>query len=112
MKKGRQGTLVSVITSHRDEDRLASLLLRATTTLGVRVHDVRRHEANRRPLSVQTAYGPITVKLKLMDGRVAGAMPEFESVRAAATIQGLPLATMHAAASAGAQALLDRPKNG
>jgi uncharacterized protein (TIGR00299 family) protein len=109
MKKGRPGVLVTVIARDIDEARLAHLMLRETTTLGVRVHDVRRYEAERRITEVMTPFGAVSVKLKLLDGAVVGAMPEFESVSSAATAAGASLAAVHAAASAAAQGLLETP---
>jgi uncharacterized protein (TIGR00299 family) protein len=106
MKKGRSGSLVGVIARAQDERRLALLLLRETTTLGVRVHPVRRHEAERRFETVSTRYGPVTVKVKLLDGRVTAAMPEFDSVRQLATSSGAPLLRVHAAAASAAEALV------
>ncbi len=106
MKKGRAGTLVAAIARLQDEAAIAEVLLRETTTLGVRVHGIRRHEADRSFETVETAYGPIIVKLKLVDGRVIGAMPEFESVRAAADESGAPLLRVHQAAAAAAAPLV------
>jgi uncharacterized protein (TIGR00299 family) protein len=106
MKKGRSASLVTVIGRGADEATLARVLLRETTTLGVRVHTVRRHEAERAFETVETRYGPVTVKVKLIDGRPAGAMPEFESVRQVAEAAGVPIARVHAAASAAADALV------
>lgn len=108
MKKGRSASLVTVIGRRADEVTLARVLLRETTTLGVRVHTVRRHEAERAFEMVETRYGPVTVKVKLIDGRPAGAMPEFESVRQVAEAAGVPIARVHAAASAAADALVAR----
>lgn len=107
MKKGRPGSLVTVVAETSDEDRLARILLSETTTLGVRVHDVRRHEAGRRFETVATPFGVITVKCKVLDGKVAGVMPEFESVRDAARAAGVPVVRVHAAATAAAQSLME-----
>jgi hypothetical protein len=109
MKKGRAGWLVTVIGDALAEASLADVLLRETTTLGVRVHDVHRYEAERRQTTVDTRYGPVEVKLKLLGGEVVGAMPEFESVRAAARTSNAGLAAVHAAAAAAATALLSEP---
>lgn len=106
MKKGRAGWLVSVIARPDHESALAQVLLRQTTTLGVRVHAVRRYEAERRQAEVATPYGPVAVKLKLLDGAVVGAVPEFESVRQVASLAKASLPMVHAAAAAAAQALL------
>lgn len=107
MKKGRPGTLVSVVASAADESTLARVLLLETTTLGVRVHDVRRHEADRAFQTVETPYGEVTIKLKRVDGRRVGAMPEFESVRAVAAASGAPLVIVYGAAAAASHRLID-----
>ncbi len=112
MKKGRSGALVSVVARSQHEEVLADLLLRETTTLGVRVHPVRRHEADRAFESVATRFGPVTVKLKLLQGRVVGAMPEYESVRERAVAAGVPLLQVHAAAAAAADALMASRSDG
>jgi uncharacterized protein (TIGR00299 family) protein len=109
MKKGRAGWLVTVIARASDESALADVLLRETTTLGVRVHGVRRYEAQRRQVEVDTPYGRVAVKLKLLDGSVVGAAPEFESVRETAMAAHARLSAVHAAASAAASKLVLEP---
>jgi hypothetical protein len=91
MKKGRPGVVLSAIAPAGLEATLADLLLRETTTLGVRVHAVRRHEAGRDRRTVDTRYGPIQVKLKLIDGVVWGAMPEYDDCLRAAEATGIPV---------------------
>lgn len=78
MKKGRPGVLLSVLAPAAKETLLADLLLRETTTLGVRVHPVHRHEAQREFATVQTPYGNVQVKLKWVNGELQGAKPEYE----------------------------------
>jgi uncharacterized protein (TIGR00299 family) protein len=82
MKKGRAGVQMTVVARLDDEAKLSEILLEETTTLGVRVHSVWRHEADRSFVEIATPFGPVVVKKKILDGRVAGAMPEFDSVRA------------------------------
>jgi hypothetical protein len=109
MKKGRPGWRLSVIARPDDEASMADLVLRETTTLGVRAYQVRRYEAGRRVVEVATPYGAVAIKLKLVAGAVVGALPEFESVRTAAAAAHAPLAAVHAAASAAAGALVPAP---
>jgi len=78
MKKNRPATKLSVIARKEDEERLSNIILRETTSLGVRVTEVHRHEAERQFTSVQTPYGEVAVKLKKMDGKIIQASPEFE----------------------------------
>ncbi|MEZ4609731.1 MAG: nickel insertion protein [Caldilineaceae bacterium] len=44
-----------------------------------------------------TAYGPIRVKVKLLDGVEVGAKPEYEDCRRAADAHGVPLRAVYAA---------------
>jgi uncharacterized protein (TIGR00299 family) protein len=98
MKKNRPATLLGVIARQQDETRLAELILRETTTLGVRVQPIRRYEAARELHRVATEYGEVQVKLKLLDGRPVGATPEYEDCRRLAIERGVPLAMVYAAA--------------
>lgn len=78
MKKGRPATLLSVLAPSAHESTLTYLPLSETTTLGVRIHPVYRHEAERQFVTVQTKYGEVRVKLKRVNGEVIGAKPEFD----------------------------------
>ncbi len=106
MKKGRPGVLLSVLAPASLEAVMAELMLRETTTLGVRVHAVHRHEAAREFRSVQTAYGPITVKMKRLGGEVVAVMPEFDDCQRVADEQDVPVRVVYEAALASGQTLL------
>ncbi len=108
MKKGRPGIVVQVLARATDEAALATLLLRETTTLGVRVHDVRRYAAARDFQTVETPYGTVRVKRKLLDGRVVGVMPEFEECRRLAETHNVPVRDVYESAFAAAQRLVER----
>lgn len=81
MKKGRPGTLLSALAPADREAVLGDIILRQTTTLGVRVQPVQRHEAAREMAKVQTPYGPVDVKVKRIGAVAIQAMPEYESCR-------------------------------
>jgi len=70
MKKGRPGVVLSVLATADREMEMARIILRQTTTLGVRVHRVWRHEAEREMNVVPTPWGSIRVKIKRLDGAV------------------------------------------
>jgi uncharacterized protein (DUF111 family) len=91
MKKGRPGVVLSVLAPAALEGALSDLLLRETTTLGVRVHTVHRHEAGREQRTVDTRYGPVQVKIKLVDGEVWGAMPEYDDCLRVAEAADVPV---------------------
>ncbi len=105
MKKGRPGVVLSAIAPAALEGTLCDLLLRETTTLGVRVHPVRRHEAGRGQGVVETRYGPVQVKLKRIGGALWGAMPEYDDCLRVAEATGAPVRLVYEAALAQAQDL-------
>ncbi len=91
MKKNRPGTLLSVLVPASLEVEAVAMLLRETTTLGVRRREVERYEAEREMRDVRTEFGPVAVKVKLLDGRPVAAAPEYDACRAIAVERGLPL---------------------
>ena len=68
MKKNRPGVLLSALCPPEREDAIAATLLRETSTLGVRVSAVRRHEAAREILEFESSLGPAAVKVKRLPG--------------------------------------------
>jgi uncharacterized protein (TIGR00299 family) protein len=91
MKKNRPAHVFTVLTRVEDADRLASMIFKETSTLGIRRTDTRRDALHRHMETVNTAYGPINVKVaQLPDGGVR-ATPEFEDCRKAAEAHGVSL---------------------
>lgn len=106
MKKGRPAVLLGVLAPASREQVLADLLLRETTTLGLRVHTVHRHEAPRDFITVETPYGVIPVKRKWLYNRVVGVKPEYDACLRLAQEQGVSVRLVHEAAQVAAFALL------
>lgn len=107
MKKGRPAVLLSVLAPASHEQTLAEILLRETTTLGLRVHTVHRHEAPRDFITVETRYGTVPIKRKWLHNQVTGVKPEFEVCLRLAQQQQVPVRVVYEAAVALAyQALL------
>lgn len=108
MKKNRPGTRISVIAREEDEDRISDLLLNETSTMGVRVKTIHRHEAQREMRSVETQWGKVPVKLKIIKGRTMGAAPEYDRCAEIAANAGVPVLLVYEAASAAAFQLVDQ----
>ncbi len=104
MKKGRPGTLLSVLARPLDAAVLAGLLLQHTSTLGVRVQHLRRWEAEREVLPVTTALGPAHVKVKRWLGSVRQMSPEYDSCAILARQHGIPIADVYRIVEAAAWA--------
>ena len=104
MKKGRLGTLLTVLCRPEDEDRLEKLLFRETTTLGIRRREEERVILDRAFVTVETQFGKIRVKIASAAGEVLNAKPEYEDCRRAAREHDVPLrAVMEAAVTAYAE---------
>lgn len=91
MKKNRPASRLSVIANKKDERALADVLLRETTTLGVRVVPLTRYEAAREIHKVQTPFGEVAVKVKRLDGAVLQVAPEYDRCVELAKSSGRPL---------------------
>ena len=100
MKKGRAGLWLVVLAEPGDADRLARRLLAGTSTLGVRVRIDERIELPRRFAEVETPFGRVTLKVAELPEGGERAVPEFESVRAAAEHAARPLREVAEAALA------------
>jgi uncharacterized protein (TIGR00299 family) protein len=100
MKKNRPGTQLTVLCEPEDATRLAGIILRETTSFGVRVDRLERLKLERQFEVVQTPYGGIQVKLGLKGDEVIQIAPEFDSCLAASERSGTPLRTVYEAARA------------
>ena len=98
MKKNRPATMVSVIARRSEEALLARILLEQTTTLGMRVQPVYRFEAEREFKQVDTPFGKIPVKIKIIDGRRIQAQPEYDACLAIAEANGVAVQEVYTAA--------------
>ena len=98
MKKNRPGVLLSILCDRELKEAVMEMLFNETTTLGVRSSEVARRALERRMVTVQTAYGPIDVKVGDLNGRVVNVMPEFEQCRDAASRSGVALKEVEDAA--------------
>jgi uncharacterized protein (TIGR00299 family) protein len=96
MKKNRPATLLGVIAKRQDEATLAELILRETTTLGLRVQPIHRYEAQRDFRLVSTCYGEVKVKQKIINGLVIQSMPEYDDCVRLANENGVSLTEIYA----------------
>ena len=98
MKKGRPGTLVTVIAPPAAREAVSAALFRETTTIGVRYREADRECLSRETIVVPTAAGEIRVKVARRDGFVVNAAPEFDDCARAAAASGRPVKEIHALA--------------
>jgi len=96
MKKGRPGTLVTVLAPDARRSAICDVLFRDTTTLGVRFERMQRETLDRRWESVDTPGGPIRVKVSSRRGEILNAVPEFEDCLQVSTRTERPLKQVQA----------------
>lgn len=103
MKKNRPAVKLSVLARPEDQARLVDLLLRETPTLGVRYQALSRTTAGREMRDVETPWGRVRVKVKLLAGRPVAAAPEYDDCARLAAGAGVPLEQVMEAARRAAQ---------
>ena len=93
MKKSRPAVLLSVICLPEEADRLAAVMMKHTSTLGIRRQDMSRYVLNRSVETVNTAYGPVRVKTASGMG-VRRSKAEYDDLAALAEKNQVPLETI------------------
>ncbi len=91
MKKGRLGTLVTILCRPADAPRFEELLFRETSTLGVRTRTEQRRVLDRAHSTVTTSYGEVRIKTAALDGVITHAQPEYEDCHARAIEHRVPI---------------------
>jgi len=99
MKKNRPGVLLTVLCAEADADKFTELMLRETSTFGIRRYTAERRKLAREFASVRTAYGEVKMKLGKLDGKIVQAAPEYESCRKIAAQAKVPLKQVYDAAN-------------
>ena len=81
MKKGRLGTRIEVLAQEADVDRLAGVLLRETSTIGVRWWTVERAALARESHKVDVEGKSVRVKVAFADDAPLKAKAEADDVK-------------------------------
>lgn len=109
MKKGRPAHVVHALGRPDREPVLVDVLLRHTTTLGVRASTVRRTSLDRRYETVEVAGHGVRMKVAVQGEQVLRAVPEYDDAAAAAAATGRPV---HEILTAAAAAFASRRRGG
>lgn len=84
MKKTRPATKISVLCKTSEELKFTDILLKETTTLGVRSFEVKKSMLDRKIELLDTKFGAIEVKSGIYDGQVIKVKPEYDQCKKAA----------------------------
>ena len=91
MKKDPPGVILSALVPLEMESLAVDLILRETSTLGVRRRVIDRYVAEREIRSISTDLGEANVKLKFLNGVVVDVSPEYEDCRSLSLRTCIPL---------------------
>ncbi|MCS7185673.1 MAG: nickel pincer cofactor biosynthesis protein LarC [Armatimonadetes bacterium] len=108
MKKNRPAVVLSVLCDSETLPAALQILLRETTTLGVRVQEVERLCLPREFVEVETPYGVVKVKVAKLGNEIVNIAPEYEDCREVALKQKVPLKEVVALAIDAAHQKLQR----
>lgn len=78
MKKGRPAQKLTVLAPHKIQGEVEEILLRETTTFGVRKYEVEKVMLKRDFIKVNTKYGEVTVKRGILKGDVIKFKGEYD----------------------------------
>ncbi|MEO7109600.1 MAG: nickel pincer cofactor biosynthesis protein LarC [Polyangiaceae bacterium] len=104
MKKGRPALTLSALADSSSADAVANVMIRETTSLGIRRYGVSRMERPRKIVVVKTAFGSIAVKISGGPFGPPQIKPEFDACAAAAKTHGVPVREVIRAALVAASA--------
>lgn len=90
MKKSRPGIMLTCLCRPEDGEKMARLIFRHTTTLGIRETPCKRYALERSLEERETEYGPVRVKRAEGFG-VSREKPEYEDLCKIARERGLSL---------------------
>ena len=91
MKKGRPGSMLSVICEKGSASKLKEIIFSESTSLGIRSFPFIKDTLTRKFETINTLYGNVTVKRSFYKEKEVSCKPEYEACRKIAEEKGIPL---------------------
>ena len=95
MKKGRPANKISVLSSETNRQAMTEILLQETSSFGVRFFQVGRTVLDREVKTVKTSWGPVKIKIGILNGDVVQASPEYEDCKKIAIKSKVPIRVIY-----------------
>lgn len=95
MKKNRPGVLLSAIGRREDTQRIVDVMVRESTTLGVRISETQRVSLPRSSGTVDTRFGQVRVKVARRGDGSSTMTPEYDDCKKAAREHNVSLGTVY-----------------
>ncbi|HCC69258.1 MAG TPA: nickel pincer cofactor biosynthesis protein LarC [Nitrospiraceae bacterium] len=94
MKKSRPGIKLTVISDNLKAAKLSDIILKETTTFGLRAYQAKRTVLDRETKESDTIYGKVRVKVGKIKGEVLKESPEYEDLKELAKKNRVPLSVI------------------
>jgi pyridinium-3,5-bisthiocarboxylic acid mononucleotide nickel chelatase len=91
MKKNRPAITLSVLALAASAPELSAIIMKETTTLGIRINNVSRHVADRTAINFESSYGTVSVKVKRFNNEILNIAPEYDQCRKIAREKNISL---------------------
>ena len=91
MKKSRPAFKLTVLSDEPLVEKLAAIVFKETTTIGVRFYETGRFKLERKSIKVKTRFGAVSVKVSTGPGGIFTATPEYETCVKLARLKNVPL---------------------
>lgn len=108
MKKNRPAHMLSIIVYEQNLKEILEVLFSESTTLGVRVREVKRLRLGQQNFIAETKYGKIRVKVGIFKGEIKNIAPEYEDCKKMAKKHKVPLKEVYEEAKCSVQRIADR----
>jgi len=97
MKKSRPGIEIKVLCSREDQPAMEEIILKETTSLGLRYTNVTKSMLQRQVRTLDTMYGPVRVKEALLEGKIIKYKAEYDDCSKAARKHEVSLRAVYGA---------------
>ena len=91
MKKNRPAHMLSIIVYEQNLKEILEVLFSESTTLGVRIREIKRLRLAQQNFIAETKYGKIRVKVGMFKGEIKNIAPEYEDCKKMAKQYKVPL---------------------
>jgi len=91
MKKGRPGVKMTVLCNKEQLENLMKIVLKETSTIGLRFYEAKRRILQREIKTVDTEFGKVRVKFSRLGDDILKATPEYEDCKRIAKKLNIPL---------------------
>ncbi len=108
MKKNRPAHMLSIIVYEQNLKEILEVLFSESTTLGVRIREIKRLRLGQQNFIAETKYGKIRVKVGIFKGEIKNIAPEYEDCKKIAKQHKIPLKEVYEEAKWSVQRMVDR----